>query len=145
MSDQRYEFLIDAHEVIEAYLAIHAGISLRPLTGFNKAYEAKRKPGDISETGADPRAPYHKQHLLAEQVERLLARQLGVDCRLTIARCRASDRRLTPRGRKSRSNCKLVFPNNALVAVSLTLDAVLERVSCYGEEANDREEVASGV
>jgi hypothetical protein len=27
-------------------------------------------------------------------------------------------------------------PNNALVAVGLTLDAVLERVSCYEEEAN---------
>jgi hypothetical protein len=33
-------------------------------------------------------------------------------------------------------NCKLVSPNNALVAVGLTLDAVLERVSCYGEETN---------
>ena len=33
-------------------------------------------------------------------------------------------------------NCKLVSPNNALVAVGLTLDAVLERVSCYEEEAN---------
>jgi len=27
-------------------------------------------------------------------------------------------------------NCKLVSPNNALVAGGLTLDAVLERVSC---------------
>ena len=33
-------------------------------------------------------------------------------------------------------NCKLVSPNNALVAGGLTLDAVLERVSCYEEEAN---------
>jgi hypothetical protein len=27
MSDQRYEFLVAAHEMIEAYLAIHAGVS----------------------------------------------------------------------------------------------------------------------
>ena len=27
MSDQRYEFLVGMHEAIEAYLAVHAGIS----------------------------------------------------------------------------------------------------------------------
>jgi hypothetical protein len=31
------------------------------------------KPGD------DPRAPYHKQHVFAENIERLLAAELGVD------------------------------------------------------------------
>jgi len=52
---------------------------------------------------------------------------------------------LTPEDGISCSNCKLLFANNALVAVGLTLDAILERVSCYGEEANDREGLASGV
>ena len=65
--------------------------------------------------------------------------------RLTIAGCRPSDRGLTPEDGISCSNCKLLFANNALVAVGLTLDAILERVSCYGEEANDREGLASGV
>lgn len=46
---------------------------------FDRAYEAKRKPGDDSEPGDDPRAPYHKQHVLAEKIERLLAAELGVD------------------------------------------------------------------
>src|SRR5262249_32880564 len=35
---------------------------------------------------------------------------------------------------------KLVFPNDALVAVRLAFDAVLEYVPCFGEQANDLEE-----
>ena len=79
MSDQRYEFLIGMHEAIEAYLAVHAGISPAAVDKFDRAYEAKRKPGDDSEPGDDPRAPYHKQHVFAERIERLLATELGVD------------------------------------------------------------------
>ena len=67
MSDQRYEFLIGMHEVIEAYLAIYAGVSPDAVDRFDKAYEAKRKPGDDSEPGDDPRAPYHREHVFDEQ------------------------------------------------------------------------------
>ena len=45
----------------------------------DRAYEAKRKPGDDSEPGDDPRAPYHFAHVFAEKIERLLATELGVD------------------------------------------------------------------
>ena len=79
MSDQRYESLVGMHEVIEAYLALHAGVSPEAVDKFDRAYEAKRKPGDDSEPGDDPRAPYHKQHVFAEKIERLLATELGVD------------------------------------------------------------------
>jgi hypothetical protein len=79
MSDQRYEFLIGMHEVIEAYLAIYAGVSPDAVDRFDKAYEAKRKPGDDSEPGDDPRAPYHREHVFASKVERLLAQELGVN------------------------------------------------------------------
>ena len=65
--------------MIEAYLALHAGVSSEAVDRFDRAYEAKRKPGDDSEPGDDPGAPYHKQHVLAEKIERLLARQLGVN------------------------------------------------------------------
>jgi len=40
---------------------------------------------------------------------------------------------------------KLVFPNDALTSVRLAFEAVLGRVSCFGEQANDVEELASGV
>jgi hypothetical protein len=57
MSYQRYEFLVAAHEMIEAYLAIHAGVSPKAVDRFDKAYEANRKPGDDSEPGDDPSRP----------------------------------------------------------------------------------------
>jgi hypothetical protein len=79
MSDQRYEFLIGMHETIEAYLAVHAGISPAAVDKFDEAYEARRKKGDDSEPGDDPKAPYHKQHVFAEKIERLLAHELGVN------------------------------------------------------------------
>jgi hypothetical protein len=79
MSDQRYEFLVGMHEAIEAYLAMHAGVTQGAVDKFDTAYEARRKKGDDSEPGDDPRAPYHKQHVFAEKVERLLAAELGVD------------------------------------------------------------------
>jgi hypothetical protein len=64
---------------IEAYLTVHAGISPAAVDKFDKAYEAKRKRGDDSEPGDDPRAPYHREHVFASKIERLLAKQLGVD------------------------------------------------------------------
>jgi len=65
--------------MIEAYLAIHAGVSPAAVDRFDKAYEAKRKRGDDSEPGDDPKAPYYRQHQIATGIERLLAVELGVD------------------------------------------------------------------
>jgi hypothetical protein len=45
------------------------------------AYEAKRKPGDTSEPGDDAKAPYHREHVFATKIERLLAVELGVNWR----------------------------------------------------------------
>jgi len=78
MNDQRYEFLIAPHEMIEAYLALHAGITQQAVE-FDKAYEAGRKPRGDSEPGDDPHASYHQQHVFAEKIERLLPDELGVD------------------------------------------------------------------
>ena len=81
MSDQRYEFLVGMHEAIEAYLCKQAGISQVAVDRFDRAYERRRKPGDDSEPGEDPNAPYHKEHMFASRVERMLADQLGVNWR----------------------------------------------------------------
>ena len=48
-------------EAIEAYLAMHAGVSPEAVDEFDRAYQAKRKAGDDSEPGDDPKAPYRKQ------------------------------------------------------------------------------------
>ena len=63
MSDQRYEFLVAMHEAIEAYLCKHDGVSQAAVDRFDQAYEHRRKPGDDSEPGDNPKAPYHKQHI----------------------------------------------------------------------------------
>jgi hypothetical protein len=81
MSDQRYEFLVGMHEAIEAYLAMHAGVTQDAVDKFDRAYEAKRKPGDDSEPGDDPRAPYYRQHQVVTGIERLLAVELSVNWR----------------------------------------------------------------
>jgi len=60
MRDQRCEFLVGMHEAIEAYLAINAGVSSEAVDRFDRVYEAKRRPGDDSEPGDDPMAPYHE-------------------------------------------------------------------------------------
>ena len=76
MSGRRYEFLIAMHETIECQ---HAGVSQRAVDSFDMAYEKHRKPGDDSEPGDDPRAPYHRQHMFASKVERMLAHELAVN------------------------------------------------------------------
>lgn len=57
MSDQRYEFLVGMHEAIEAYLCKQAGISQVAVDRFDQAYERRRKPGDDSDPGDDPKRP----------------------------------------------------------------------------------------
>jgi len=42
-------------EAIETYLAMHAGVSPEAVDEFDRAYEAKRKAGDDSEPGDDPK------------------------------------------------------------------------------------------
>jgi hypothetical protein len=79
MPDWRYEALVGVHELVEALLCKHRGISDADVTAFDVAYEAKRPEGDDSEPGDDPAAPYHREHQFATQVEKLLAAELGVD------------------------------------------------------------------
>ena len=79
MSDQRYEFLVGMHEAIEAYLCKQAGVSQAAVDKFDEAFERRRKPGNDSEPGDDPKAPYHNEHMFASKVERMLATELGVN------------------------------------------------------------------
>jgi hypothetical protein len=106
MSDQHYEFLVALHELIEAYLCKHAGISEEDVTWYDREFESKRRAilsvlevllatadnaeataviqrrrseTEAAEPGDDPRAPYHKQHVFASKIERMVADQLGVD------------------------------------------------------------------
>ena len=42
LKDWRYEFLISIHEIIEAYLCKHAGVSYQDIDCFDTAFEINR-------------------------------------------------------------------------------------------------------
>lgn len=79
MNDKRYSFLVFIHELIEWFLVDREGIKIDDIDAFDIEYEKNRKPGDVSEPGNDPKAPYYKQHQIATLVERVLASLIGVD------------------------------------------------------------------
>ena len=74
-----YAFLLAIHEIVEGYLCRKAGIPDDLVTEFDMAFERRRKRGDESEPGDHPKAPYRNEHKAAERIERLLAKELGVD------------------------------------------------------------------
>jgi hypothetical protein len=81
VGNQDYEFLVAIHELIEQHLCRKRGIPEPEILAFDRAFEAERAAGKWTdeEPGCDPRAPYRKEHLFAEVVERLVAQELGID------------------------------------------------------------------
>ena len=79
MKNEDYEFLVGIHEAIEAYLCHKRKISFDKITKFDIAFEKNRKEGNIDEPGDDPKAPYHREHIFATKIEKLLAKELKVD------------------------------------------------------------------
>lgn len=79
MGNDDYEFLVFIHELVEWRLTQKRGISEESITAFDKEFEAKRKQGNIDEPGHDLNAPYHKEHVFAELIERMVAHELGID------------------------------------------------------------------
>lgn len=72
MCDWRYEALVLIHELIEMFLTRHHGIKWEWIDAFDMAHP------ELDDPGADPRAPYHREHLAATRIEKLLALLLGV-------------------------------------------------------------------
>lgn len=79
MSDWRYEALVAVHELCEALLCARAGVTPKMVDEFDLSFEANRVPGDQSEPGDDPKAPYFAQHQAATAIEKQFANYLGVD------------------------------------------------------------------
>ena len=80
--EEDYEFLIAIHELIEWYLAKKAGIKEFDITAHDVQFEKNRKAGvhgPHDEPGDAYNAPYRRQHRFAENIERLIAQELGVD------------------------------------------------------------------
>lgn len=78
MQDPRHIILVAFHELWEATLCQHRGITQQMVDKFDNEFEARRQPGNIDEPGDDPQAPYRREHCSATGVERLLASELDV-------------------------------------------------------------------
>ena len=76
------EFLVVLHELVEMYITKRKGIDEPKIMAFDIEFEKERADGkwdENAEPGDDPRAPYKTEHCLSEIIERLVARELGVD------------------------------------------------------------------
>lgn len=79
MNNDDYEFLVAIHELIEWRLTQKRGITEESISSFDKKFELKRKKGNNDEPGNDIDAPYYKEHVFAESIEKQIAKELGVD------------------------------------------------------------------
>lgn len=79
LSSWRLEALVALHELVEVILCKHHGIPQALVDDFDIEFEKNRQPGDNSEPGDDPHAPYRCEHCSATGFERILAAQLDVN------------------------------------------------------------------
>jgi hypothetical protein len=78
MNDPRHEDLVILHELAEALMCRHEGVTPGQVDEFDKAW--KKKFGDaVYEPGNDPDAPHFRQHLLATAIENMVAGELEVN------------------------------------------------------------------
>lgn len=81
MGNEDYAFLVAIHELIEEHLTRRRGLKEPDIMAFDVMWEKERAAGKHSEDdepGHDPRAPYRNEHVLAENIERLLAGRMGI-------------------------------------------------------------------
>src|ERR1700761_1579070 len=79
--NEYFAFLIALHELIEVTLCERRGITQEAVDAFDMATTAHDSPW-ADDPGNCPEAPYHKEHVFAECIERLMARELGVNWQL---------------------------------------------------------------
>ncbi len=80
--NEDYEFLVLLHEFIEWFLVNKAGIKVKDIDTFDINFEKEREKGlhsEDEEPGDHKDAPYRKQHKFATRIERIVAKELGVD------------------------------------------------------------------
>lgn len=74
MGNPDHEFLVFVHELVEWYLTQRRGVEEPVIVAFDQAFTSEgAEPGD------DPRAPYHREHVFAGKIERLLAEEIGIE------------------------------------------------------------------
>lgn len=79
MEDVRHMLLVAIHELEEALICFHQGVTQEQVDEFDIQFEAKREEGNNEEPGGDPQAPYYDAHQFASRHEKELAKKLEVD------------------------------------------------------------------
>jgi hypothetical protein len=85
MANEDYELLVAIHELIEQHLCAKRGISEQDITAFDVKFEKEReagKRGPDEEPGFAKNAPYRREHAFATKIEKMLAKELGVEWEL---------------------------------------------------------------
>ena len=73
--DWRHSYLVLMHELTEMALTKHHGVPWESIDVFDMEGGGKDHP----DPGTLKSAPYHNEHMLATQIEKRLAKMLGVD------------------------------------------------------------------
>lgn len=75
MGNEDYEFMVAIHEAVEAWLCRKRGISEESVTAFDTSIYGLA----LEDPGSDLKAPYHKEHMVALEIERMLCREMGLN------------------------------------------------------------------
>lgn len=73
MQNDKYEFLVALHELIEMNLCKAHGVEWNEVDKFDIEHPELDEPGDSEE------APYHKEHMFASKIERMMADEMGIN------------------------------------------------------------------
>jgi len=73
-----YEFLIAIHELVEMWITSKRGISELDVTDYDIQWENRPQP-KADEPGNEEDSPYKKEHRFAENIERQIAHEIGID------------------------------------------------------------------
>jgi hypothetical protein len=74
MKDWRYSYLVLIHELVEIFLCRLAGVNYKDIDAFDLSYKGV-------DPGLSKGAPYHKQHMFAMVVERMMSKVMKVKWR----------------------------------------------------------------
>jgi len=81
LGDDRYNFLIAFHELVEMVLCHERGISSGDVDNFDLSFEGHGEPGD------HPACPYFREHQFAMMMEKIMAHELDVDWQEYTRKC----------------------------------------------------------
>ena len=72
LGNWRAELLVAIHELVEIALVESAGVTYEQIDEFDMGHP------ELTDPGADPRAPYHHQHNVATAVEMVVCSAMGL-------------------------------------------------------------------